>query len=377
MNARCTNKCFVLKLMLLCCHKNGCSCEFVGVCGTVKPPDAVSVTSCDSGDSIQSTVHTQASVPISSSSSTLSEDCSSESGLCKSPPLVASIDLELLRQEEPILDVVSPAVQHSPPKSVLDSDAESAAYGANGNASNAVDCTDCCNPVQNEVKIPDSLVPDSAVRTDDDFESIYSRNMTVFHAEQTALEMSLDDAIMKSLMTSHPGEFRDVVRPVSFIECADGETGSENNANVESRDEELPVSRHITLPESTRNTNHVSCSSLANGTRQSALVNHWVQLPTPANMKSMSVSSRHIWITDVSGQLFYSLLRGPGLHWFMVTTAPAQQVSVSPSGSLVWRLDSGSVYAARNVSSRQPWGNKWSEVARDVTGISVDDNVAW
>ena len=359
--------------VLLYYCKSGHNNERVGVCGTVKPADAVSITSCDSADSIQSsTLHTQAPVPVSSSSSTLSEDGCSESVQCKSPsPLLVSIDLELLRQEEPILDVVLPTIQHTPAKLMHDSEAETAADVVNGHVNSAIDCTDGCNLVQYGIKIPDDFDVDSAVH-EDDFESIYSG-----HAAQAALEMSLDDAIMKSLMTSRPGEFRDVVRPVSFVECHNSETCNENNANVERRDADLLSYRHITLLPSTWNTNHVSCSSSVNRTQQSMLVNHWVQLPAPANIKSLSVSSRHIWITDVSGQLFYSLLRGPGLHWFMVTTAPAHQVSISPSGSIVWRLDSGSAFAARNVSSRQPWGNKWSEVARDVTSISVDDHMAW
>jgi len=257
---------------------------------------------------------------------------------------------------------------------MLDSDAESSAAGAVGHTDNTVDCTDNCSPVQNGVGIPDDLDVASAV-DNDDFESIYSRSMTTCHADPTTLEMLLDDRIMKSLMTSRPDEFRDVVRPVSFTECPHSQTANESEANIEPSNAERSVFRHITLPQSTRNASHVSCSS--SGTQKSMLVNRWVQLPAPANIKSLSVSSRHVWITDASGQLFYSLLRGPGLHWFVVTTAPAQQVSVSPSGCLVWRLDAGSAYAARNVTSRQPWGNKWSEVARDVTSISVDDHVAW
>jgi len=344
---------------------------------TVKPADEVSVASCDSGDSIQlSTLNAPAPVPLSSSSSTLSEDCSSESGQCKPPPLVVSIDLELLRQEDPILDLVTPTIQQSPAKLMVDSDTESTAEGASGHIDNAADDCDSCTAVQNGVKILDSLDPALAVN-DDDFESIYSRNVSMSQADRTTLEMSLDDAIMKNLMTSHPDDFRDVVRPVSFTEHPDSEVCGENGANVKSSDEEISVCRLITLPQTTHNSSHVSCSSSVNGTRKSMLVNHWVQLPAPANIRSLSLSSRHVWITDMSGQMFYSLLRGPGLHWFLVTTAPAQQVSVSPCGSLVWRLDSGSAYAARNVSSRQPWGNKWSEVARDVSWISVDDHVAW
>lgn len=354
----------------MCCWNNNDDSECVAVCGTAKPAaDAVSVTSCDSSDSIQlSIVHVPAS---SSSSSTLSEDCSSESG--KPPPLVVSIDLELLRQEEPILDLVSPTIQPNAAEPTLDCESDSTTDGANSLTPNAVDSSNSCSPVQNVI-IPDGFDAASAVAEEDDFESIYSRNLTACCADQTTLEMSLDDAIMKSLMTSCPNEFRDVVRPVSFTEYPDS---NDKNAAVECNEAELYHSRQISLPQSTWNTSQVSCLSSATGTGHSMLANHWVQLPAPADVRSLSVSSRHVWISDASGQLFYSLLCGPGLHWFMLTTAPAQQVSVSPSGSLVWRLDAGSAYAARNVSSRLPWGSKWAEVARDVAQISVDDHVAW
>ena len=338
----------------------------------MKAADAVSLTSCDSSDSIQSsTMPTPTPVPMSSSSSTVSEDCSSESGHCKSPPLVVSIDLELLRREDLILEPVSLSVEHSPPKLLADSDADSTADVANGLVDNTDDGTEECSSAHIEDKTPETgedRMPEISDRTpavsDDDFDSIYSRNL-VNPADQATVGMSVDDAILNSLMTSNPDDFSDIIRPFS-------ESGSENHVNIESDFALLSVLGKNTLLQSTQKPdNHV------NGPRQSMVVNNWIQLPAPENIQSLSMSSRHVWCIGLSGKLMYSQLRGPGLRWFIVTTATAQQISVSPSGSLVWRLDSSSAYAACNISGRQPWGNKWTEVARGATWISVDDHIAW
>jgi len=314
---------------------------------------------------------TQTPVPMSSSSSTVSEDCSSESGHCKSPPLVANIDLELLRKEDRILEPVPLSVEHSPPKLLADSDADSSADVANSLIDNTTVGTEDSTsahiqdkaPQISEDKLPEITDQIPAV-SDDDFDSIYSRNL-MNPADQTTVEMTVDDAIMNSLMTSNPDDFNDIIRPF----C---ESSSENHVNTDSDFALLSAISKNTLPQGTQKPdNHVT------GMRQSIVVNNWIQLPAPENIQSLSVSSRHVWCIDASGKLMYSQLRGPGLRWFIVTTAAAQQISVSPSGSLVWRLDVSSAYAACNVSARQPWGTKWTEVARGVTWISVDDHVAW
>jgi len=273
---------------------------------------------------------------------------------------MASIDLALLRQQEPILEPVSAAVKHSPAKLVCN--AEPSTVDACGR-------TETQNCIQSH---GGHRTLEIVGLTDDDFESIYSAR----NNPAGALDMSIGDAVLQNMMTSCPDEFKAVVRSVSFAENAVADDQSSETAeNAASCGAEQSNRFLITLPPCAENSTVVARS--ASGSRQSMLVNNWVQLPAPANVGSLSVSSRHVWFTDVGGQLFYSHLLGPGLHWFVVTTAPAHQVAVSPSGSLVWRLDGGSAFAALNVSNRQPWGTQWIEVARDVAHISVDDNVAW
>lgn len=56
----------------------------------------------------------------------------------------------------------------------------------------------------------------------------------------------------------------------------------------------------------------------------------------------------------------------------------ARQISVSRSGSIVWRLHLGSVYAGTKITTRAPAGLNWVEVLRkEVVYIAVDDTVAW
>jgi hypothetical protein len=119
------------------------------------------------------------------------------------------------------------------------------------------------------------------------------------------------------------------------------------------------------------------CSHVS-GTLCYKMADRWVLLPAPANVQCLAVSARYVWCVDFTGRIFYSALHGPGLQWFSVAPVSAQQLRVSPSGALMWRLENGSVYAATGVTARrQPWGTKWLEVARDVSFISVDETVAW
>ena len=67
---------------------------------------------------------------------------------------------------------------------------------------------------------------------------------------------------------------------------------------------------------------------------------------------------------------------GPGLKWHTIKDA-TEQLAVSPSGMLVWRVHNNSLYVATKISTRQPAGSKWVEAAREVAHVSVDDNVGW
>ncbi|XP_071079116.1 tectonin beta-propeller repeat-containing protein 2-like [Haliotis cracherodii] len=107
------------------------------------------------------------------------------------------------------------------------------------------------------------------------------------------------------------------------------------------------------------------------------LANSWSEIITPTNVYSLCVSETHIWFTDKSENIYYSSLSGvKGVVW-RKASGQAKQISVSSSGSIVWRLQKNTVYAGTKLSARRPEGLKWVEAVKDVSYISVDDKCAW
>lgn len=107
------------------------------------------------------------------------------------------------------------------------------------------------------------------------------------------------------------------------------------------------------------------------------LANSWSEFTTPANIYSLSVSNNHIWFTDKSENIYYSVFGGTQNVLWRKATGSASQISVSPSSHIVWRLHKHTVYAGTKISSRHPEGLKWVEAIREVKWIGVDDNCAW
>lgn len=107
------------------------------------------------------------------------------------------------------------------------------------------------------------------------------------------------------------------------------------------------------------------------------LANTWSAFSAPANIYSVALSDTHVWFTDKSENVYYSCLGGSkGIVWRKVDDS-ANQISVSPSGHIVWRLHRGRGYAGTKITQRHPEGMKSVEAVRDVTYISVDDTCAW
>ena len=106
-------------------------------------------------------------------------------------------------------------------------------------------------------------------------------------------------------------------------------------------------------------------------------INNWTEIFTSGNIISMSLSVNHVWIVDKSGNILYSDLKGTGIKWQKVKDAFAKQLSVSPNGTIVWRLYKDKVYAGTKITPKRPEGMKWVEALKDVQYIAVDDNSAW
>jgi len=108
-------------------------------------------------------------------------------------------------------------------------------------------------------------------------------------------------------------------------------------------------------------------------------IDAWMEFPVPGKSPALSlcVSRRTVWYVDKAEQLYFSSLKGPGLSWNTVDK-PAQQISCSPSGHIVWRVYRGSAYAAiSKITGKSLSATEWREVAREVAYVAVDDSVVW
>ena len=103
----------------------------------------------------------------------------------------------------------------------------------------------------------------------------------------------------------------------------------------------------------------------------------WTSYSVPDILISLCVSNRHVWLIDYNEKLHFSRVDGSSLRWHSVQQS-AQQVSVSPSGRIVWVMYRGMLYAATKISSRMPAGSKWEDfVQSGVAYMSVDDSCGW
>ena len=107
-----------------------------------------------------------------------------------------------------------------------------------------------------------------------------------------------------------------------------------------------------------------------------AIVSIWEDIPAPGNLQSLCVTSKHVWCTDKQENLYVSYISDLKLAWKKLDCL-AKVISVSSSGWIVWRIHKGSVYVASKISPRAPAGTQWTEIAREVTSISVSDTYAW
>jgi len=105
----------------------------------------------------------------------------------------------------------------------------------------------------------------------------------------------------------------------------------------------------------------------------------WLEFPVPDKSLALSlcVSQRTVWYVDKTERLYYSSLQGPGLVW-LTDSQPAEQISCSPSGYIVWRVYHGSAFSAvGRITGKSPAGTEWREVAREVAYVAADDSVVW
>lgn len=139
------------------------------------------------------------------------------------------------------------------------------------------------------------------------------------------------------------------------------------------------LERQVSQSSGMSETSSGSQASKSTDTEQSAwpkLHCTWAPVTMQGNVQSICLSGKHVWCVDKSERLYCSSLVGPGIKWKMLDVK-ANQIAVSKSGWIVWRLHRGIVYAGTKITPRNPGGLHWVEALKNVKWIAVDDSTAW
>nr|XP_003408907.1 tectonin beta-propeller repeat-containing protein 2 isoform X1 [Loxodonta africana] len=91
---------------------------------------------------------------------------------------------------------------------------------------------------------------------------------------------------------------------------------------------------------------------------------------------SLAVSEKYLWCLDYKGGLFCSALPGTGLRWQKFEDA-VQQVAVSPSGALLWKIEqkSNRAFACGKVTIKGK--RHWYEALPQTVFVALSDDTAW
>ncbi|XP_036120822.1 tectonin beta-propeller repeat-containing protein 2 [Molossus molossus] len=91
---------------------------------------------------------------------------------------------------------------------------------------------------------------------------------------------------------------------------------------------------------------------------------------------SLGVSEKYIWCLDYKGGLFCSALPGAGLRWQKFEDG-VQQVAVSPSGALLWKIEqkSNRAFACGKVTIKGK--RHWYEALPQAVFVALSEDTAW
>ncbi|EMP32879.1 Tectonin beta-propeller repeat-containing protein 2 [Chelonia mydas] len=91
---------------------------------------------------------------------------------------------------------------------------------------------------------------------------------------------------------------------------------------------------------------------------------------------SLVVSEKYIWCLDYKGSLFCSALPSAGLRWQKFEDA-VQQVAVSPSGALLWKIEqkTNKAFACGKVTIKGK--RHWYEALPQTVFVALSDDTAW
>ncbi|XP_049646278.1 tectonin beta-propeller repeat-containing protein 2 isoform X3 [Suncus etruscus] len=91
---------------------------------------------------------------------------------------------------------------------------------------------------------------------------------------------------------------------------------------------------------------------------------------------SLAVSEKRVWCLDYKGGLFCSALPAAGLRWQKFEDG-VQQVAVSPSGALLWKIEqkSNRAFACGKVTVKGK--RHWYEALPQAVFVALSDDTAW
>ncbi|XP_054759091.2 tectonin beta-propeller repeat-containing protein 2-like [Lytechinus pictus] len=112
---------------------------------------------------------------------------------------------------------------------------------------------------------------------------------------------------------------------------------------------------------------------------QQKLAGSWMQCTTPNYIYQLIASERHIWYVDNRDRAHHSLSSAIACKWSKLKDAHCRLLAVSPSGSIVWRVNPKTSHACSSaaITQRSHVGIRWIDVSKDVSHVCLDENMAW
>ncbi|XP_044128022.1 tectonin beta-propeller repeat-containing protein 2-like [Bufo gargarizans] len=107
------------------------------------------------------------------------------------------------------------------------------------------------------------------------------------------------------------------------------------------------------------------------------LAESWMVYSGPASgILSLVVSEKYVWCLDYKGSLYCSPLPGAGLRWQRFEDS-VQQVAVSPSGNLLWKIEqkTDKAFACGKVTIKGK--RHWYEALPQASFVALSDDTAW
>lgn len=107
------------------------------------------------------------------------------------------------------------------------------------------------------------------------------------------------------------------------------------------------------------------------------LTESWMCYSGPScGILSLHLTDRYLWCLDFKGGLFFSLLSETGLNWQRFEDN-VHQVALSPSGSLLWKVEQRSLVAYACSKASVKGKRHWYKSVEAVVYVALSDDSAW